>query len=204
MKILNQYNFLIFLYDAYGMVKEFHEVFELPIRRSWADSTKSGRLLRAALIEEEFNELLDAKSPLEQLDAYGDLAYVLLGTFLELGYADQRLAEVNYRKIPPYTAQLSTIITQLKSPTCCFRRLSWGLPDATAGVVQDAWRKFPKYPQAFAAIHKSNMTKLWLEPSADKTHTSKKLPDGRYLVKRPDGKVIKAPTYTPVDLTPFL
>ncbi len=203
-KPLNQPNFLPFLYDAYGMVKVFHETFELPIRRNWADSTYTGRVLRANLIEEEFKELTEATDDIGRLDAYGDLLYVLLGTFLELGYQDNRLAEVNYRKIPPYPGQVATVITNLKSKTPCFRRLGWGLPDATAGVAKTAWTYFPKFPLAFKAIHESNMTKLWEVKSADPTHTSKLLSSGKYLVKRPDGKVIKSPTYKPVDLKPFL
>lgn len=60
---------------------------------------------------------------------------------------------------------------------------------------------------AFAEIHRSNMSKLWSADEIDcipadsrATHVG----DGRYIVRRNDGKVIKSPTYSPANLKPII
>lgn len=56
-------------------------------------------------------------------------------------------------------------------------------------------------------IHRSNMSKLWSADEIDcipadsrATHVG----DGRYIVRRNDGKVIKSPTYSPANLKPII
>lgn len=199
-------HFYTFALEAYDAVTAFHRAFELPIRGSWADSTKSGRLLRANLIEEEFNELVNSVDPVARLDAYCDLTYVLLGTFLELGYSSARLNEPNFHRLPPFAGNTATIITNLKSPTPCFRRLSWALPDATAAVIKEAWTFTAQFPEAFRAVHVSNMSKLWEEAPRNITDVIvKEVYKGKWLVKRKsDGKVLKPSTFVAPELTPFI
>ena len=60
---------------------------------------------------------------------------------------------------------------------------------------------------AFAEVHRSNMSKLW---SADEIecipggYFSSHAGDGRYIVRRNDGKVIKSPSYSPANLQPII
>ena len=60
---------------------------------------------------------------------------------------------------------------------------------------------------AFAEVHRSNMSKLW---SADEIECipggcfSSHAGDGRYIVRRNDGKVIKSPSYSPANLQPII
>ena len=60
---------------------------------------------------------------------------------------------------------------------------------------------------AFAEVHRSNMSKLW---SADEIECipggcfSSHAGDGRYIVRRNDGKVIKSPSYSPANLHPII
>jgi predicted HAD superfamily Cof-like phosphohydrolase len=202
---LSKENFYNFLPSAYSAVETFHRAFELPIRRSWADSTKAGRELRANLIEEEFTELINSIDPVLRLDAYCDLLYVLLGTFLELGYGQHKLTDTDYHRLPPFTGQIPSIITQLRAKSPCFRRLGWGVPDATADVAKEGWKTFPHFPEAFMEVHRNNMTKLWVNRPADPDVIVKEVYQAKYLVKRKsDGKVLKPADFKPVDLTPFV
>jgi predicted HAD superfamily Cof-like phosphohydrolase len=56
---------------------------------------------------------------------------------------------------------------------------------------------------AFAKIHRSNMSKLWSADEIDCIPADCRavdVGDGRYIVRRNDGKIIKSPSYTPADL----
>jgi hypothetical protein len=56
-------------------------------------------------------------------------------------------------------------------------------------------------------IHRSNMSKLWSEdelgnvPGDCRAHH---VGDGRYIVRRSDGKVVKSPSYSPANLEPII
>lgn len=69
-------------------VREFHEVFGCDIAPHPTPGTWELRDLRAGLIEEEFDELLDAMGAqdiVEMADALGDLLYVTYGAALAFG-----------------------------------------------------------------------------------------------------------------------
>jgi predicted HAD superfamily Cof-like phosphohydrolase len=60
---------------------------------------------------------------------------------------------------------------------------------------------------ALAEIHRSNLSKLWSEDElAHVPGDSKAQPagDGRFIVRRNDGKIIKSPSYSPANLKPIL
>lgn len=56
-------------------------------------------------------------------------------------------------------------------------------------------------------IHRSNMSKLWSAdeianvPGDSRAHH---VGDGRYIVRRTDGKIIKSPSYSPANLQPII
>ncbi len=60
----------------------------------------------------------------------------------------------------------------------------------------------------FKAVHDNNMTKLWSFEDVRKGlpvgAQATPLNNGRFLVKREDGKIIKAPSYQKVDLAPLV
>ena len=88
----------------------------------------------------------------------------------------------------------------------CHRRLECALPEAGYGIVIAGFKEFPKFRQAFVAVHKANMSKLWDEKPADlEGRTAERVVGGKWLVKRKeDGKVIKSPEFKHPDLTPYL
>jgi hypothetical protein len=105
--------------------------------------------LRFRLIHEEAEELHDADSLVEYLDAVGDLLYVVYGAALAAGFTDKQV---------------------------------------------DA---------AVREIHRSNMSKLWSKDElANVPGDAKAYPtgDGRWIVRRNDGKIIKSPSYSPARL----
>ena len=60
---------------------------------------------------------------------------------------------------------------------------------------------------AFAEVHRSNMSKLWIADEIEcipggcfSSHAG----NGRYIVRRNDGKVIKSPFYSPANLQPII
>lgn len=56
-------------------------------------------------------------------------------------------------------------------------------------------------------IHRSNMSKLWSADEVDSIPAdcrASHVGDGRYIVRRNDGKIIKSPTYSPANLQPII
>jgi predicted HAD superfamily Cof-like phosphohydrolase len=56
-------------------------------------------------------------------------------------------------------------------------------------------------------IHRSNMSKLWSADEIDSIPAdcrASHVGDGRYIVRRNDGKVIKSPSYSPANLQPII
>lgn len=60
---------------------------------------------------------------------------------------------------------------------------------------------------ALAEIHRSNLSKLWSEDELTNVPAdARALPagEGRWIVRRNDGKVIKSPSYSPANLKPII
>lgn len=83
------------------LVREFHEVFDLPIADEPKLDDMSLNILRYKLLSEELDELFEAMEAMDKvgvLDALTDLQYVLDGAYLALGFAhlkNEALQEVH-------------------------------------------------------------------------------------------------------------
>lgn len=56
-------------------------------------------------------------------------------------------------------------------------------------------------------IHRSNMSKLWSEDELGNVPgdaKAQRVGDGRFIVRRNDGKIIKSPSYSPANLKQFI
>jgi len=164
-------------------------------------------MLSAKLMKEEFDELFAAETPVQNLDAYCDLLYVTLGAMHALGYSRIYL-DLKQPQLA-FTGPLAESIKLIQEKgIVCHRRLQDALPEACWGIMLTGEFMFPKYKQAFRAVHSANMSKLWHEePDASiiSTITVDEVFPKRYLVKRrEDGKVMKAPTFKHPDLTKYL
>jgi len=69
-------------------VNQFHRYFGVPIKTGAPTIVEERAALRKSLIEEEFNEFveaLEARDITEVADALGDMIYVIYGTAIEFG-----------------------------------------------------------------------------------------------------------------------
>lgn len=83
--------------NSLNLVKQFHKAFNISINKK--PSFKDGEL-RLKLFKEELQELEDAinaKDEIEVLDALLDLEYVLMGSYLSLGY--HRYREDGFKEV---------------------------------------------------------------------------------------------------------
>lgn len=200
------------LKDAYDKVVFFNKVFAVPYRMTWSQVGKDIVDLRANLIEEELQELIDSKNALEELDARCDLMYVALGAMHSFGIAATFLDSPIARVPANYVGAFGIVLEKgLRVWPPCWRTVLWNLPDAILGLTAGSCMKFPLFWKAFNAVHRANMDKLWdsaqflaLSPDQrallDPYTTADDL--SKLLVKRlSDGKVIKPPTFRPPDLS---
>lgn len=117
---------------------EFHQSFELPynkeINKAELQNFKTVSL-RIKLIYEEMNELYSAKTMIQQLDAIGDLLYVVYGAGASFGFdldklfndeycrlldsvnIKKRVTGTNFRKLLHLYSELNTT---LDSPACFY------------------------------------------------------------------------------------
>lgn len=191
-----------FLFYAHSSTLIFWKSFKLPWRRSWIDAGMSGRRLAANLIEEEFNEVLTAKTPIEELDGFCDLLYVTVGAMHAVGFPTTYLM---LQKVDNYTGPLAESIKYLRAEEILCRRAHDSIPQAAFGIVEAASTKFPKYAEAFKVVHEANMTKLWSVPFHSSEHTSELTLNNKYIVRRKiDGKIVKPPGFEHPDLTPYV
>lgn len=64
--------------------------------------------------------------------------------------------------------------------------------------------------RGFAEVHRSNMSKLWTQSEVnamddwERERVQIKRAGLRFIVRRPDGKVLKSPSYSPANLGPIL
>lgn len=162
------------------LVKQFMEVYgQLPNTMS-EDATYN---LRVALIEEEAQELDDAASDIEELDALVDLAYVVYGAYYALDIPvldDEHIAEAK---------TLDCAKTDIIDLALAVERET--IDQDLDGILTliYSYTKDMDFEGAFKEVHSSNMSKLGT--------------DGR-PVRRLDGKVLKGPNYRKPRLEPFV
>lgn len=203
--------------NYYELVKEFHEAFvpDVVLDKPTVLSEERHEL-RMRLIREEWVETLKAirDDDKEQiLDGLCDLIYVLLGYAVEIGYEfDFSLSKEsdNYGFVEFEMVGFDSIETAYYLAD--FDGVVFGLDEALCITLVYALQYFGSFPQAFAEVHRSNMAKLWTTKEVanygfPKTHrytfkeSSKK---GYHIAMRPDGKIMKPPSWTPPNLKQFL
>ncbi len=164
--------------------------------------------LRAALIEEEFLEFLEAKCKLEQLDALCDLLYVAAGGFITCGFRMPHFHQSAH--IKPFARAVAEARRAFVVQPCCD-----GLRNNVACLlltnVRVGFAMFKKFSEAFRAVHDNNMGKMWTQDevnlivTAEYTATKREnFGDRCYVVLNAKKKIIKPPGFKKVDLTPYL
>jgi len=79
---------------AFTQVREFHKAFDHPAPDRPIIQPFDRASARADWIEEECDELRDAKTLRDQVDAYTDILYFALGGMVELGVMPQSIFDV--------------------------------------------------------------------------------------------------------------
>lgn len=188
------------------MVGIFNITFQLPVARTWEDSSLAGRQLYANLIQEEFDEFVNATTKIDRLDAICDLQYVGLGAMIATGLRTNQLELNAFQK--PLAAVSGNAIVQLRNS--CLSGCMLELPALALTLFRAGPAFATDYPAAFRTVHENNMTKRWtkqevgaLDPAEFKVTP---IPvSSKYLVHRKsDGKLVKPPSFTAVDLTPYV
>lgn len=136
-----------------GFVREFMLRFGQAVPPTVSMPEPETHNLRWRLIDEEAQELRDATSLVQYLDAVGDLLYVVYGAAIAAGFTAHQIEATVYE------------------------------------------------------IHRSNMSKLWSEDELGNVPGDSRanhVGDGRYIVRRNDGKIIKSPSYSPANLQPII
>lgn len=181
------------------MVNEFMDTFDQKRYNNLHDVPNRVLKFRADLIAEEAQEYKDATSTVDKLDALCDLIYVVAGTTLTIG--------TRLLKIPPTGGPNLTTTGYLIKLLCvkvpCLRSITSSASLCVSECRAIAFDQNMKLDQAFEAVHKNNMDKLWtVRPTnKDLIIIPKK---GRFLVKNKAGKVIKPLNHTKVNLLPYV
>lgn len=187
-------------------VKEFMASFDQPCYGHVDEAPIELHQLRANLISEELKEYYSAyERGTEELDALCDLHYVVVGTLLAYSmavkpYKSGQLVLPTWAK---RTINARPVLNDLGSCFPCQNLLAAEGNLLIARIEDVAYMAGYDILGAFKAVHANNMAKLWPTVPDDPTLTATKKPSG-WLVKRADGKVVKPPGHTKVDLTPFV
>lgn len=189
------------------MLIYFNTAFDVPYGREVAVASEKLMELRRRLIVDELNELRDAvmvEPRANQLKELCDVAYVVMGTYLHIGEQpfldftspmDKSIAEVQdveetcgiFDAIDSLTAavnvhiSLDSTLNEIKDTL-----------DALSLAVFDFAHTLgftPYLAEAFAEVHRSNMSKI--------------PPDG-VIVRDEGGKILKGDWYTPADISKIL
>lgn len=161
------------------------------------------------LIMEEYEEYEEAHAmTIDHFDAIVDILYVALNGYAYLAInPEPHLIAVTCKQptkfnLAPYAALAAQ---RLVTKPLCIDECKKALDNLVANLVFAAGVNNFNLDAAFDIVHASNMTKLWtkaelVEMCKGETWTYVTELD-RYTVKRPDGKVVKPPSFRPPDLT---
>lgn len=198
------------LLDCLRMVREFHLAFDHPVHDTPNFGDEKLNELRINLLLEEVTELndaLDAENRVDTLDALCDIQYVLSGAALAWGIPGY--VDCNWNFVSSLGFHVETLVDS-KSLTLDAANLQ----KALLSEVREHRFEFVFW-KAFEECHSSNLSKMWTEEECDKMETqemrdcitsvARMRDDGRrFIVKRPDGKIIKSPSYSPANFSQFV
>jgi hypothetical protein len=203
-----------------NLVEEFHQAFHYcyPSPTSPELTDKARNELRLKLLREEIKETnaaIKAADRIGILDGLCDYQYVLSGAILALGMRQECEEFGLIRVSSPFTPSTHLGVWE--------EILEMGLHAGhvtltTAGLsmLQSLTFKCVRelgfeavFDEAFKSVHESNMSKLWRREDAKQMeivggYTCQQTEGVMVIVKRADGKIMKSPTYKPVDLSRFI
>ena len=199
--------------NYFELVKEFNDTFGHEYASSFPELTKERHDLRQNLNREEWMETVQAHVEghrLGVLDGLVDLLYVLCGHWWEVSKDTVSINPFNLglRKIGHHISDLDYYYEKgLHEPYLA------NIVLLCEGVLYAAELKFGLgiFNQAFDEVHRANKEKLW---TSRETAYSEEIKKGEYIKKyaggqyyvvtRPDGKIMKPPSWQAPELNKFL
>lgn len=197
------------------MVREFHRAFLVDCPKQPAIPSRDIAVLRSSLIDEERLELVCATTPVGVLDAIADLLYVVHGAALAYGFNGNQVEaalDAVRRSSPsrPWTRKEVIAGIDEERLELFVATTPADAMDAIAGLLYVVHRAAPAYgfngeqvEAAFREVHRSNMSKLWTREEVDAgigDNIARPVLGEMFVVTRPDGKVVKSPSYSPAQL----
>ena len=82
------------LNEEFEKVKEFHEVFAIPVSGTPVKLTEQRAKFRAGFMLEEIEEFTESDNIYDQADAMIDLIYFALGTLVEMGVKPKEIFDI--------------------------------------------------------------------------------------------------------------
>ena len=196
-------------------IKEFRSLFNQFTPSHYGEIRAADLKLAASLILEEAAEYHKAPSRATTIDGLGDTAYVTFQAcaaahITPADYSETLRFPIKNTIIKPnILPEVTLAFRELTKPRLCYNGLYTSLTALYWKLEQTSQLLGFHLPTVFLHIHASNLTKLWKANEV----TGNKLPndliatpthDGNhFIVTNKDGKVIKSPSYTPVDLSNF-
>lgn len=197
------------------MVHEFRKEFNQFIPANYLEVRAADLKLAASLILEEASEYQQAKDRINIIDGLTDTAYVTFqacaAAHITPGdYSDMtRFPVKNLQTKPNILPEVTLAYQELTKPRLCYNGLYNSLTVLYWKLEQTSQILGFHLPTTFTLVHRSNLTKLWKANEV----TEGKFPDdliatpthdgNHFVVTNKMGKVIKSPSYTPVDLSNF-
>ncbi len=200
------------------LVLEFHTIFQVAKYNDFTKVPKHVKELRCNLITEEHKEYQEATTATDKLDALCDLIYVVVGTAItcNISVYDYETTKKKDKYSNPSTMALSSVIPmlthELSMPLPCPVRVRNNLNNALHKIEDVAALFGFRIHEAFEAVHRNNMLKLWSQKptgviykdnATPVEYTCRITPKG-WLVTREDGKVLKPVDHRKVDLTSYV
>ena len=161
------------------------------------------------LIMEEYEEYEEAAAmTIDHFDAIVDILYVALNgyAFLAINPEPHLIAVTCKQPIKFNLAPYAALAAQrLVTRPLCIDECKKSLDNLVANLVFAAGVNNFNLDAGFDIVHTANMTKLWTKAelaTMDGAYQWTYTPAlDLYTVKRPDGKVVKPPSFRPPDLT---
>ena len=189
------------------MVVEFSKAFNVRQYEMLSFVPDEVLKMRARLIIEEEKEYDEAVDHVGKLDALCDLLYVSLGAAWVTNTSVLEFAVPGPEK-KSIKDCVSDVVDELQAPIPCQKVMPFAISALNKAILSYAIQEDYDFQEAFAEVHRSNMTKLWSPgqqiPAASSHFITEHSSKGWMIVKRADGKILKPPGWKAPNLTPFV
>ena len=204
-----------------SLVSDFHKAFRYkqPEPTTPDLTCAATNKLRPKLLREELQETFDAAvkgDRIALLDGLCDTQYVLSGAILAWGFRPMYAhltPMIDLRKIRDEEAHFFAMFGQVEQMEIAAEN-NYPVQVISCLKLLESYLRTAVYhygftecfADAFAEVHRSNMSKLWTYEELDDAPPAAFIENikGKHVVRRHDGKIMKSPSYSPARLERFV